>query len=431
MSATRRRPATWSTPGLVPSPAPATALPAATAVTRNGGDSPPAPTPFIITLASPLSRVRWLPPGAAFGGPATPAAVLAVGMASGDAGGDTVALYAATAIDGVASVEPLAGGGSEGRVAHPGRVAGLAPAADGAGVHVASAAGSLATLWQEDDGGLRLEPAGRLPGTEAAVGVAVLSGGGVALAGAHGTVGLFDPARGGGGGGVGGGGGGDPVATIRHVDPVGATAAAAAGPQLAAVAGVAGGIALVDSRAPVVTGRLGGVSGGLVTCLVGDVAAPAYLLGGTEAGELVVWDRRYAASSSAGVTGGAGDAGGGGRGEPLARTRLHAGPLWEVALSAGGTAFTAGEDGLVYAVDFAAASRSGVLGGSGTAGAGGRARAGGARGGGVWEAPVSSRHVRLLAGGRLGVNSVDVHGGSGLVAWCGDGGGLAVSAEGL
>ncbi|KAK1862025.1 hypothetical protein I4F81_004601 [Pyropia yezoensis] len=393
---------------------------------------PPALAPFIITLASPLSRVRWLPPGAAFGGPATPAAVLAVGTASGDAGGDFVALYAATAVDGVASVEPLGGGGSEGGVPHPGRVAGLVPAADGAGVHVASAAGSLATLWQEDDGGLRLEPTGRLPGAEAAVGVAVLSGGGVALAGAHGTVGLFDPAGGGGGRGGGGrGGGGDPVAAVRHVDPVGATAAAAAGPQLVAVAGVAGGVALVDSRAPGVTGRLGGVGGGLITCLVGDVAAPAYLLGGTEAGELVVWDRRYAAPPSAGVAGGAGAAGDGGRGEPLARTRLHAGPLWEVALSAGGTALTAGEDGLVYAVDFAAASRAGVLGGGGTGGGGGRMGARGARGGGVWEAPLSSRHVRLLAGGRLGVNSVDVHGGSGLVAWCGDGGGLAVSAEGL
>lgn len=198
-----------------------------------------------------------------------------------------------------------------------------------------------------------------------------------------------------------------------------------------AVAGVAGGVALVDSRAPGVTGRLGGVGGGLITCLVGDVAAPAYLLGGTEAGELVVWDRRYAAPPSAGVAGGAGAAGDGGRGEPLARTRLHAGPLWEVALSAGGTALTAGEDGLVYAVDFAAASRAGVLGGGGTGGGGGRMGARGARGGGVWEAPLSSRHVRLLAGGRLGVNSVDVHGGSGLVAWCGDGGGLAVSAEGL
>lgn len=142
-------------------------------------------------------------------------------------------------------------------------------------------------------------------------------------------------------------------------------------------------------------------------CLTVDAARPQYILAGTAEGQVAIWDRR------------------GGDGFPLCRVELHDSFVWEVHVASAsrpGLLLTCGEDASVWMLDFASAASKG-MGRSG-------AKTTTNESNDIWRAKLTQNDIRdvsLETGATLGVNSVDFHSESDLVAYVSDSGTITVT----
>lgn len=345
--------------------------------------SPQCCEPTIMFSTAPLTRVRWLPI-------AGREAVAVAGSGDGGPEMDGVSFY-------VVRTEKRA---VEARLAravrHTGKVNDIAVSRTTGLLYCGSSDGSLRTMlsysWDEND--VQLHDVIKFPEKglkhESIMGVAPLEGRQCFAFGACGSLVAADIEK------------GRTLFTIDHADSVGFRAGGAVDPDggfEAVAAGSSGDISVWDCR---VGGDLSARTavlkhngtGVLPLCVAVDATQPNFVLGGTAAGELAIWDRR------------------GGDGYPLSRIALHDGFVWDVRVvtSRPGLLLSCGEDASVWLMDFgAAAARAAIDGWRET--------------GECWRAQLTQSDLRNVSAqipATLGVNSVCAHPSADLYAYTSD-----------
>lgn len=268
--------------------------------------------PTLMFGHGPQTCVRWLPVGGQ-------KAVAAVG--SGAGGDDLVCFYEVGGEEGMVCERTR-------EIAHGGKVSKMDVADESGMLFVGSLDGNVRAIktkaWKEDELADVMKMENIVGRAEGVVAVAAV-GEKVVAAGTHGSLCVGD-------------GDGSGGAWGRQFDEAGFRDATAVDGRGSEVVTAGSEVVVWDIRSGGRDGlRLGG--GGVATSVATDACQTHVVMGGLRCGDVCVWDRRADRA-------------------PLSRIRLHAGPVWDMCVvpAAPGLFATAGHDGTVVLLDFAAAA---------------------------------------------------------------------------
>lgn len=318
--------------------------------------------------SAPLSVVRWLPDTTSHD-----AAVAVTGTCDGSV--DELSMYEIRVRHCVESKLVSV-------IPHSGKVTTIVP--DSSGLFVGSSDGHVRMLSHDAE----LHIVAALPARgyrlEQVAAVAPLRGAATMVFGSDGTVLLADTR------------GGDGVVVTSLGDAIGFRAACAAGDVV--VAGAASSyVSVWDCNGNRVQTLHHDVRGTRVASITVDPAQPHFVLGGTDTGELSIWDRRGNVDA------------------PLSRIEIHNGPVWDLHVvdSRPGLLLSCGEDAKVSLLDFFAASGRAAMGAASEAWC---------DAGEHWRAQLTQSDVRDVSGrfNGLAINSVAAHPVADLYAFASD-----------